>query len=311
MKNKINISVLLITLVVTIFSCSKARIEKPIDDIVKTPTSEDGDTELIKFIPLDDYFNEKINKAELFNFTFSLNNTPLYPTTSANTIFANTKNSFENSTTGNAVDYPYLISINNFFSIKDFIFTNLEPMYNNNLLSIGGLFYITISKDNMLLSITDGAHCTLSFTNYSNFSNDTIFLYKENNGWVKTNDKFVHDYDNIDGQLSILGRILVAKATNFTTSNYTKLQYTSSKYDLTNVGIYVVFSDKNSFTRVQNLESIDLPVGEQAKLVAFGITNQGQLYSYFNDITIVEQGEYEIFLAPISDANLTNLLDQL
>jgi hypothetical protein len=295
-----------IILLLSLLSCSKARIEKPITEATNNNTEDI--IELIKFVSLNNYFNSKIRNPEIFNV-----NTSCFLKTSLNTTLANSKQIFS-TLTGDTIDYPYFVSINEFYKIKDIIYTNHQATYNSNFFTVFGVFNIEISKNNYPLKVALGKHYSFYFYNHTTeyaSSNQTPVYENINNEWSLGNNLFTGDSTGVNGQLDITGWLIFCKETQFPTTNYIKLKFTSNKYDLTNVGIYLVFSDKYTFTRVENLESIDLPVGEQAKLVAFGITNEGQLYSYSKIITIGEQTSYDINLSKTTDNNLNILLDSL
>jgi len=297
-----------VLLIAILFSCSKARIEKPVEEIINNNQNEI--TELLKFVPLDNYFSSKAKEAEIFNFTFPYTPTQYYPRTTEGTIIASTKVLFT-TLSDDTIDYPYIISINEFYKLKDVIYTNRQLVYNNKLLSLFGMYNIRFSKNGSPLKLKTGK--TYSF--YSQYhtteiASDSLPIFIGND-WSMSNNEFIGDSTYFYGYLNITGWLLFGKETNFNASNYTTLNFTSNKYDLTNVGIYIVFSDKNTFTRVQNQESINLPVGEQAKLVAFGITEKGKLYSYSKEIIIGEETSYSIDLTTTNDAFLTSMLDSL
>jgi len=306
-QNKIltGITVLLITI---LFSCSKARIEKPTAPDINSNTDES--IELIKFVPLDSFFSAKLRKPEIFNYTFPYNSSQYYPKTTMGTVIASTKYIFT-SFSGDTIDYPYIISVNEFYKIKDIIYTKHQPVYDDKLMSLFGIFTISFSKDNFPLKIIS-RYGFRADNHTTEIATDSLPIYKlSNEEWILSNNTFIGDSTAFYGQLNITGWLLFGRESNFNTTNYTKIKFTSNKYDLTNIGIYIVFSTKNTFTRVENQESINLPVGEQAKLVAFGITEEGQLYSFNKDIIIGEQTSYEIDLSITNDTSLSLILDSL
>ena len=128
MKNKKQISILLITLVITLFSCSKARIEKPIN---KESTNIQN---LIQFVPLDNYFKSKQNIKTENKEWYSYNPSD---STSYGTFITNaTLLLFPNGEQLNYPnDYPINCNILKLDCIKDYIYYQKEPFIDSNLLS--------------------------------------------------------------------------------------------------------------------------------------------------------------------------------
>jgi hypothetical protein len=292
-------------LIILSISCSKQRIEKPI-----TPNPITSEPQLFKFIPLDNYFITKQNipSENIKSFDGGTINSSSFGTMfiSAHTVaFPDSVNLIYPD------DYPITCNLLELYRIKNFIYYNTQPISNNKLLSPLVIFNIHLFKNDKELIISKlepGIELRKDIGEENVYYN--VFLnYPTSNNWISSN--FYHTNDGSNTTFIKTGWALIGNPLEFPTTNYTKLKFTSDKYDLTNVGIYVVFSDKNTFTRVENLESIDLPVGEQAKLVAFGITNEGQLYSYSKIITIGEQTSYDINLFKTTEQNLTILLDSL
>ena len=284
-------------------SCSKARIEKFEDNIITTTDNK------IRFIPLNNYFKAKQKKPELLKSNLK------YPfdETSKGTIFiwAN-KLSFPNGTIFNYNTDTFVnCSLLELYKIKDFIFYDKQAVKDNKLLNTVVIFNFYLYKNNQELKIVS-PEPGIELRNIVSEQNViyNVMLYDNLlNNWYDSGN--FHENNNGDTFFKKEGWACIANYAEFQTTSYTKLNFTSNKYDLTNVGIYVVFSNKNTFTRVQNLESIDLPIGEQAKLVAFGITNENQLYSYSKEIIIGEETTYSIDLTTTNDAFLTLMLDSL
>ena len=146
MKNKINISILLITLVVTIFSCSKARIEKPID------TSAYNEQNLMQFAPLDNYFLSKQtvnteNVSSEFHYPFN--------SSSLGTTFVSARPLiYPNGDTVKYPDeYPVTCNILEINSINNYIYYEKEPVISNKLLSCYLILKLKIHKNSEILKL--------------------------------------------------------------------------------------------------------------------------------------------------------------
>jgi hypothetical protein len=294
-KTKEILTGITVLLIAILFSCSKARIEKP--EIIPSVK--------IKFVPLTNYFANKRKSKEIF--TIIEQTSPPFGLTTdyldmkiASCYFLDPINNLK-------VEYPYILELTQLIKKKDLIYYNIQPTENNFLINYKAVIKFDFIKDNRLLYLKNFfiASCFYKPENYPYTLSDD-YLGTMNNNII--NWEYQASSSNYINHLSWT---LYGRLAEFQTTNYTKLNFISNKYDLTNVGIYIVFSDKNTFTRVQNQESINLPVGEQAKLVAFGITEKGKLYSYSKEIIIGEETSYSIDLTTTNDAFLTSMLDSL
>jgi len=320
-KNKqiLNILSIVVLSAILFVACSKERIQGPIDaGTVDEPEKPQIEIDSLYFVPLDSFYNaKKTNRLEIFKDVWYP-----YPTTYHGTYITGSTYLLIYPN-GDNVTRPVDLYTKEYCTIKDFIFNNYKTICNNKLLLTDEIISINYYKGSTLLEYdnTSEAPITLSIIseneNYSNIERLFSF-YKENNLWILPEDTInnnifhISNFVNLIGYLRKTGWFLIGDYAQFNTIEYTNLTFTSSNADLTNVGIYVCFSDINSYTKVEDYTSIPLPVGEPAKILAIGITNENELYYNYKEIVIDNnKTEYNIDMHHTTDQVLTQILDSL
>ena len=311
-KNKqiLNILSIVVFSAILFVACSKARIEGPVDAGTVDETDNQTGANKLHFVPLTDYYKTKQKKPEYLSINVG------YPwnSTSTGLIFAGAmKAIYEN---GAEVSNPITGKIIELYNIKNFIYYNITTIVNNKIFNTLAIFKIQIYKDSTELLLVDYGN-TKRNINIRNINNYGIIykVYYLNNieNWLYTN----YDIEQMTNNTALcnlhnLGWFMFANPYNFNTTEYKNLTFTSSNADLTNVGIYICFSDINSYTKVEDCTSIPLPVGELAKIMAIGITNKNELYYDYKEIVIDKnKTNYDINMKPTTDELLTQVLDSL
>jgi hypothetical protein len=327
-KNKqiLNILSIVVFSAILFVACSKARIEGPIDagpPAGENTTNPLQEQELLYFVPLDSFYLTKQPKAKISK--------DLYASAGNNWDITDNGTSIHGSSTmfsypnGNSVEDPIKFKVIELFKIHHFIYYNIQTVSNNILLETNTILNLNFYKDTNILIFNNLDIISISFkNNLSDALGKTLYPFYSNmqngiNNWSKTttpnNNKFIcsmGDEERFFGRIQTVGWFLIGDYAQFNTTEYTNLTFTSSNADLTNVGIYVCFSGINSYTKVENYTSIPLPVGEHAKIVAVGITNENRLYYDYKEIVIDNnETNYDIKMKFTVDELLTQMLDSL
>jgi len=307
---------ILIIISIVVFSailfvaCSKARIEGPID--AGTVPENTSNINKIYFVPLTNYLLTKQPKAEY----------PCNDASSFNSYQQTEHGTYIHNTDTLSLLLPKIIEL---YKIEHFIYYNIPTISNNHLLKTNVIFCIKYYVNDSLLPYTFG--CFIRTPNSFNTTN-TYLLYSfypdlqsEINNWSKYESNILigNDYrfrmkftNFYDGFSYYQGWLCIADYAQFNTTEYTNLKFSSTNADLTNVGIYVCFSDINSYTKVEDYTSILLPIGKPAKIMAVGITNKNELYYDYKEIVIDNnKTNYDINMKPTTDEILTQILDSL
>jgi hypothetical protein len=94
------------------------------------------------------------------------------------------------------------------------------------------------------------------------------------------------------------------------TSN-SNLSFSSTTDDLTNVAIFVYFPATKSVMQVYSLNSGSIPNGSAVKIVCIGVQSSGSLFSYTQNLTVNASQAITVTMAATTDANLTATLNAL
>ena len=315
-KNKqiLNLISIVIFSAILIVACSKARIEGPIDAGSVEEAGNNGDNKL-HFTELNNYFSSKQHiKLETVE---SLLPSANYHPTSYGLVLLHATTANSNGTPSN---YPIYMSVLHLENIKDFILHNKKTTFNNQFLEDYFMFNIKLTNSqNELLHLTQYGQpasnylIQLKHLNLPPIEYSTYQLNYTNNNWNNTNfNTQVYSSNLVNIYLSDTGWFALFNYAQFNTSEFTNINFISNNADLTNVGIYICYSDINSYTKVENLTSIAIPVGENAKILAIGITKEGQLYYNYKEIIIENNtSDYNIEMHQTTDQILTQILDSL
>jgi len=328
-KNKQILKILSIAVISAILfvACSKARIEGPIDAGSVDETDNQTGANKLHFVPLTDYYKTKQQKEEIFNCTeYSSRHF-----TSHNSSFISGNDALMHIN-GEAALYPIKFHVIELYKLKHFIYYNIQTVSNNKLLITNAIYNINFYKDtNLLIVNSNSTAYAIGIASISSITQTPpVMLYSFTsemqegiNNWHQFSNNSYEIYDYVyenyhinsyiyGGFTKYVGWLCIADYTQFNTTEYTNLTFTSTNADLTNVGIYICFSDINSYTKVDDCTSIPLPVGEYVKVLAVGITKNNELYYNFKKIVIDKnKTNYDINMKPTTDELLTQILDSL
>ncbi len=225
-----------------------------------------------------------------------------------------------------AVTYPFDIEIIELYTLKDMLLHQKPTVSFNRMLVTGGAIYLNVSKNGVNLNISPLNPPNISvpakdpdenmwlfygaMNNQENFTwaeaprdtirNDTIKkvqpifagrgtyeLFPQRFGWINC-DKF-YDY----------------------TGEKTNVSFVSPKLGLENMIIFMLFPNINSVIQVYQGKSLEVPVGEDVKIVALAQTKDGEIFAYFKDIKVEKQQTVEIDLKSYTEKDVLAVLDKL
>jgi hypothetical protein len=73
----------------------------------------------------------------------------------------------------------------------------------------------------------------------------------------------------------------------------------------------MVFPNINSVIQVYQGKSLDIPVGEDVKIVALAQTKDGEVFAFFKDIKVEKKQTVEIDLKASTEKEVLEALDKL
>jgi hypothetical protein len=225
-----------------------------------------------------------------------------------------------------SVTYPFDIEIIELYTLKDMLLHRKPTVSFSRMLVTGGAIYLNVSKNGTSLIANDRNPPNISvpanrpdrnmwlfygaMDNQDNFTwaeapidtirNDTIKkvqpifagkgtyeLFPKRFGWINC-DKF-YDY----------------------AGEKTSVSFVSPKLGLENILIFMVFPNINSVIQVYQGQSIDIPVGEDVKIIALAQTKNGEVFAFFKDIKVEKKQTVEIDLKASTEKEVLEALDKL
>ena len=92
---------------------------------------------------------------------------------------------------------------------------------------------------------------------------------------------------------------------------FNNITFSSEDDDLNNVGIFTYVPKYQSVIQAYNMTTAGIKDSSEVKIIAIGVNASNELYHTYIGATIYTDGIIPITLTPISDAELTSILDDL
>lgn len=287
-------SLLAVSVIVLNHGCKKDRIE----------TSEE---KLNEYNSVNSYLDSKKEEEQEFVITGESNDTlvgkrgtRIYGSKQC-LMFAN----------GDTVGYPFTIKLVELYTPASMIYYQMPTVASGTILETGGEIRLRAFKDNQELVLKPSCPFAFEMPNASPKSYMTVFLGSNNGSfvnWTDTKTSFTTTSYGYLGYANSLGWINCDKQVGTGSGN--TLTFTSTKDDLTNVGIFVYFPDTRTVMQVYNSVSGLIPDGSSVKIVMIGVNGSG-LYSYTDSRTVNASATIDMSLSATTDADLTSYLDNL
>ena len=223
-----------------------------------------------------------------------------------------------------AVTYPFDIEIIELYTLKDMLLHQKPTVSFNKMLVTGGAIYLNVSKNGANLNVSTQNPPNISvpaknpdarmllfygaMDNQDNFTwaeaprdsgnrpqeypliiagKGTYELFPRRFGWINC-DKF-YDY----------------------TGEKTNVSFVSPKVGIENMVIFMVFPNINSVIQVYNGKSLEVPIGEDIKIVVVAQTKDGGIFSFYKDIKVEKQQTVEIDLKETTEKEFLATLEKL
>lgn len=225
--------------------------------------------------------------------------------------------------------YPFDIEIIELYTLKDMLLHRKPTVSFSRMLVTGGAIYLNVSKNgtNLVANAQNPPNISVpvkepdermwlfyeAMNNQDNFTwaeaprdtiRDTTFnikpppppifagrgryeLFPQRFGWINC-DKF-YDY----------------------TGEKTNVSFVSPKLGIENIIIFMIFPNINSVIQVYQGKSLDVPIGEDVKIVALAQTKDGEIFAFFKDIKVEKQQTVEIDLKASTEKEVLEALDKL
>ncbi|AFK03967.1 hypothetical protein Emtol_2833 [Emticicia oligotrophica DSM 17448] len=227
---------------------------------------------------------------------------------------------------GSEVKYPFDIEIIELYSLKDMILHRKPTESYGRLLSTGGAIYLSVSKNGNPLQVSSYPP---NISIPAAVVDNDMWLFYEGYGrndrftWQEAPPDTANNPNQQEGRFTIFagkgsyeifpkrfGWINCDKFANDPRPQ-TTVSFVSTKVPLENVAIFMVLPNINSVIQVFNGKSLNVPIGEDVKIVAIAQTTKEEVFSFFKDIKIEDLQTIEIELKPSTEKEVLDALEKL
>lgn len=221
------------------------------------------------------------------------------------------------------VAYPFSVKLVELYTPKDMIYWQIPTVAAGNIMETHGEVRVRATKNNTDLVLKPNCFYQLQMPNTNPQANKNIFYGFDTGNFIDWTTNLaalgvstpasatfnVIPTFGYDAFIPRLGWVNCGLTAN--NGSGSTLSFTSQTDELTNLGIFIYFPATKSVMQVYNTVSGLIPNGSTVKIIMIGITSGGQLFHYFSSLTINSSGTIDVVLTPISDTNLTAILDGL
>lgn len=225
-----------------------------------------------------------------------------------------------------SVTYPLDIEIIELYTLKDMLLHQKPTVSFNRMLVTGGAIYLNVSKNGTNLNVSTQNPPNISVPAKNPDENMWLFYEAMNNQdnftWAEAPRDTIRNDTIKKIQPIFVGRgtyelfpqrfgwINCDKFYNYA-GEKTNVNFVSPKLGLENMIIFMLFPNINSVIQVYNGKSLEVPVGEEVKIVALAQTKDGEIFAFFKDIKVEKQQTVEIELKSYTEKDVLTALDKL
>lgn len=223
---------------------------------------------------------------------------------------------------GDSVHYPFSVKLVELYTPKDMMYWQMPTVAAGNILETDGEIRVRATKNNQDLVLRPNCAYGVQMPNgapknnmnaFYGFDTGSFFDWTDNPASLGVTTSVSPTFNIIpygyEALIARLGWLNCGKLANNGSGN--TISFTSSTDYLENVGIFIYFPTTKSVMQVYNMTSGLIPTGTSVKIVMIAVDGGGNLFHYYNTMTISANTTLEVSLSVITDPNLTNLLDGL
>jgi hypothetical protein len=218
-----------------------------------------------------------------------------------------------------SVYFPYELRVVENLTIRDMIYGQMPSVAGGSILETAGQLKVTAYKDDAELHLRNGGYYEVKIpdstakstfesyygfetTSFTDYTNDPAALA------VSTVNTPVFS-DTANGYSNNIVKLgwLICGESKAATTNY-NLTFTSTTDVLTNLAIFVAFTDINGVLQVKNQVSGSIPTGSVVTVIAIGMQSGGKVFSFVKDITVTSSQDVVVTMSATTEDALEELL---
>jgi hypothetical protein len=224
---------------------------------------------------------------------------------------------------GAAVTYPFIVKLVELYTPKDMIYYRMPTVAAGLPLETAGEIRLRAEKDGQELVLSQPCAFKVSMPNDAPLPNYMNVYYGNENGevvdwttdlgiWgINQNQNPVFDLDTIGYTAFIekLGWINADRSVS--TSGTYSITFDSDEDDLSNVIFFAYLPDSKTVLQSSGGIISGIPSGAMAKVLAIAVNSSGDLFHFYQELTVNGNVTSTVIMQGISDAQLTSILDSL
>jgi hypothetical protein len=291
---KIFLRIPIIVLLIAFASCSKDRLEK--DD----------------FSAMDDFYNE--HRQEEQEYLIDSGGTcPLIAKYQTRICLGKSALSLPD---GSAFNYPWKLKVVELYSIKDMMLWPMHGMNGDSLLEISAMIRLRAFKDDTELKLRAGANYLVETDTLNPVNQNMLVHYGSQEpdmvNWTISNDTIstiLSGPETYQMKLGALGWFMAAR--NAGATPFTNIRFTATGNNTQNIEVFLVLRNFKGLTKVSNLQSMPIPVGEQVTLFAMAKKSTGAYVLHKENFTVTAGMEKALEMEEVSEDALLAAMNDL
>lgn len=228
-----------------------------------------------------------------------------------------------------SVSYPFDIEIIELYTLKDMILHRKPTTSYNNMLTTGGAIYLNVRKNGNTLRVNPYSPPNISIPAKKVDNAMSLFYqsYDQSEQFTWAAAEIPRDTVIRQDSVKRVPLLIAGKGTyeifprqfgwincdKFAsyTGEKTEVSFVSPKVGIENMAIFMVFPNISSVIQVYQGKSLNVPVGEDVKIVVVAKTKEGEVFSFFKDIKVEKQQTVEIDLKETTEKDFLTALEKL
>jgi len=304
MKAKLTWAILATALILS--SCSRERI--------------DNIDELNAYEPIDNYLDSKKQEEQEIEVTEE-NDGPITGKLGTNIWISKNLLMFPDSTD---VDWPYTVKLVELYTAKDMIYYQMPTVAGGRILETEGEVRVRAFKEDangkwQELILKPNRTFSVEMPSDSARDNLNVYYGKKASGFVDWTTDVISIGGNAGdatftktskGHKANIGKLGWINCGLAHQGDYS-LKFASETDHLENVGLFTYIPVYKSLIQAYSGITSDLPKGSKVKIIAMGINTKDELFCHTQESQINATTTVSVVLQPISEDELTTILDNL
>lgn len=214
---------------------------------------------------------------------------------------------------GGNVTYPFTIKLIELYPESDFMEFPMSTVSNSTLTEAAGAVRIRAFKNGTELVLKPGKTYYTEMTDTNNLLQNMKVYYGENKDvdvdWTMSNDVAVTNASSYYIGMKQMGWMMCAKP--HVSAPTTKVTLTADGSGTDNIDVYITAKNYFSVVKVKKLKSIEIPTGEDVRIVAMAMDQNGKYRLHYSTHNVTVGLTLKLDLNVVTEQELLDKLASL